>query len=238
MSGAFEMLALASRILARENVTDAFGHVSLRNPDCAEQYLISCSRSPELVAATDIMSLELNGTSAHPDDRRAPVLERFIHGAVYEARPDIHCVVHAHCEELLPFSVTGTELRPLIHMAGALGSRVPLWDSATHFGDTNLLVTDMARGRNLAAALDQHSAILMRGHGVTVVGRSVQEAVLAAIYLKLNARIDLAARTLGVPQYLSPEEAALCTGNLFGPTPLERAWDYYSRRALHLRQPE
>ena len=91
-------LVIANRILANEGVVDAYGHVSIRHPHHPERYLLSWSRSPELVERTDIMAFTLDGNLV--SDGRAPYLERFIHGAIYEAGPDIHAVVHGlieHC---------------------------------------------------------------------------------------------------------------------------------------------
>jgi hypothetical protein len=140
-------LVIANRILASEGVVDAYGHVSMRHPRNPEHYLLACSRSPELVERADIMEFTLDGNPVN-DDGRAPYLERFIHGGIYEARPDIHAVVHAHAEDVLPFSITTTPLRPVIHSGSFMGAHVPVWDIADTFGEqTNLLVTNMPQGR-------------------------------------------------------------------------------------------
>ena len=106
---AMQDLVTANRILAREGVVDAFGHVSMRHPDHPDRYLISCSRSPELVTLDDIMEFTLDGEAL--DDRGLPAYaERFIHGAVYETRSDINSVVHNHSHAVIPFGVTGVSL--------------------------------------------------------------------------------------------------------------------------------
>ena len=225
-----ELLATANRILANENVVDAFGHVSARHPEHPNRFLLSCSRSPELVSAADIMELDFDGRPIGNDPRR-PYLERFIHAAIYAARRDVHAVVHNHAHELIPFGVTGTPLRPLIHVAGALGPQTPIWDIADHFADTSLLVTDMDQARDLAATLGANSAALMRGHGAVVVGGSLRDAVLTAIYLQVNARIDLQARQLGAVKYLSSGEIANSFVNLLGENAATRAWEYFERRS-------
>src|ERR1700684_4105710 len=93
-------LVIANRILANEGVVDAYGHVSMRHPTNPEHFLLSRSRSPELVEEGDILEFPLDGKVVG-DERRPPYLERFIHGGIYEARPEILAVVHSHAEETL-----------------------------------------------------------------------------------------------------------------------------------------
>src|SRR5947207_4174988 len=143
-------LVVANRILAKEDVVDAYGHVSVRNPDNPRHFLLSRSVSPELVERDDIVELGLDGQPVR-EEKRALYWERYIHAAIYEARPDIHSVVHAHAEDILPFGVApATPLRPIIHSGSFIGATVPVWDIADKFGDTNLLVTNIAQGRDLA----------------------------------------------------------------------------------------
>src|SRR5216684_4447909 len=142
-------VVIANRILAHEGVVDAYGHVSVRHPLDPTRYLLSRSRAPELVERGDIVEFDLEGKSVG-GDTRAPYLERFIHGAIYEARPDVQAVVHAHAEEILPFGITDVPLRPVIHSGSFIGRHVPVWDIADNFGDTDLLVRDMSQGRDLA----------------------------------------------------------------------------------------
>lgn len=227
-------VALANRILAREGVVDAFGHVSLRHPDEPGGYLLSCSRSPELVVPGDVMAFTLDGEDAETPTGR-PYLERHIHGAVFEARPDINAVVHNHAYEVLPFSLAGMAMRPALHTAAVIGAEVPVWDIADRFGDTDLLVRNMDHGRDLAAALGDRTAILMRGHGATVAGRTLEEAVVASIYLMVNARIlsDAAALAGGLDEVrlLSAGEVENCRETQFGDVTLGRVWEYLEKRA-------
>src|SRR3989449_2067842 len=160
---AIRNLVVANRILANEGVVDAYGHVSVRHPLHPERYLLSRSRSPELVERGDVMEFMLDGTPVG-GDTRPPYLERFIHGALYEARPEVQAVVHAHAEAVLPFTVSTTPLRPVVHMASFIGARIPGGDIRDSFGDTNLLVGDMAQGRDLARGLGSERVVLMRGH--------------------------------------------------------------------------
>ena len=181
-------LIIANRILAREEVVDAYGHVSVRHPDDPKRFLIARSLAPDLVGPEDIVELDLGGQPVR-DDGRSLYLERFIHAAIFEARPDVMAVVHAHAEDTLPFGIAnGTRLRPVIHSGSFIGSEVPVWDIADSFGDTNLLVTNIEQGRDLAKCLGPSSVALMRGHGFASAARSLIEVVRLSVYLPRNAR--------------------------------------------------
>jgi ribulose-5-phosphate 4-epimerase/fuculose-1-phosphate aldolase len=224
-------LVIANRILSRENVVDAFGHVSVRHPDDPNRYFLSRSRSPELVTFDDIMEFTLKG---EPLDQRGRAIyaERAIHGAMYEARPDVMSVVHNHSFDVIPFGVTGTPIRPLLHTASRLGPDIPLWDIADNFGDaTNLLVTTMEQGHDLAKAVGNRVAALMRGHGCVVVGGSIRDAVISAIYLQVNARLQADAMRMGHVRYLSQGEIEAFTGRQIGDFQGGRAWEYFVARA-------
>src|SRR2546422_9292696 len=206
VKAAIRDLVVANRILANEDVVDAYGHVSLRHPAHAARYLLARSLSPELVERDDIMEFELDGTPV--GDSRQPYLERFIHGAIYEARPDVHAVVHAHAEAALPFTITTTPLQPVIHSVSFIGPHVPVWDISDNFGDTDLLVANMAQGRDLARCLGGDNVTLMRGHGFAAAARSLIEVVRMSVYVPRNARALLAATGLGPVKALSPGEIA------------------------------
>src|SRR5437762_5135143 len=183
-------LVVANRILAHEDVVDAYGHVSVRQPDNPKHFFIARSLAPDLVERDDIVELGLDGEPVRQESR-ALYLERFIHAAIYEARPDIHAVVHAHAEDVLPFGIAqATPLRPVIHSGSFIGAKVPVWDIADKFGDTNLLVTNMDQGRDLAKCLADNNVALMRGHGFASAGRSLIEVVRLSVYLPRNARAD------------------------------------------------
>src|SRR5437899_6504898 len=157
-------LVVANRILAKEDVVDAYGHVSVRNPDNPKHFFLARSLAPELVERDDIVELDLEGAPVGAE-KRALYLERFIHAAIYEARPDVHAVVHAHAEDILPFGIApATPLKPVIHSGSFIGAHVPVWDIADKFGDTDLLVRNMDHGRDLARTLGNNNVALMRGH--------------------------------------------------------------------------
>jgi len=228
-----EELVTGNRILAREGVVDSFGHISVRHPDNPQRYLLSRSRAPDCIEKDDIMEFALDGT---PIDARgrAPYLERYIHGALYEARPDVMSVVHNHSESVIPFGVTAAKIKPIFHMGASIGHEVPVWDSHDHFGDTALLVENMAMGRDLAKLIGSGGTALMRGHGATVAGRNIRHAVYVSVYLEVNARLQKQAMDmvadLGEVKYLHPGEVdkvAERTGS-YG---INRAWENWCRRA-------
>ena len=228
---AFHDLVIANRILAHQGVVDAYGHVSMRHPTNPERFLLSRSRSPELVEERDIMEFTLDGKVVG-DDRRPPYLERFIHGGLYEARPDVNGVVHSHAEETLPFGISETPLKAVIHVASSIGATVPVWDIAEKFGDnTNLLVVNQEQGRDLAKRIAQGRVALMRGHGFAAAGATIQDVVRLSVYLPVNARVMSAAMTMGKFKPLAQGE--LESRGHFNPKAPEsfRAWEYWARRA-------
>ena len=229
LGSVLDELVTANRILAREGVVDSFGHVSVRHLDRTDRYFLSRARAPECIELDDLMEFGLDGTAIDPRGRM-PYAERFIHGAIYEARPGVRAVVHHHSPSVIPFSVTSVPLSPIMHMCAGIGARVSTWDSRTSFGDTNLLVTTVDMGRNLAAALGDGPVILMRGHGAVVAGASIREAVFNSIYLQLNADLQMKARALGDITFLTEGEVAavLTTRTSFT---FERAWERWCRRA-------
>ena len=225
-------LVIANRILAKEDVVDAYGHISVRNPDNPKHFFLSRSLSPELVEPDDIVELGLDGQPVR-DETRPLYLERFIHAAIFESRPDIHAVVHAHAEDTLPFGIAqATALRPVIHSGSFIGANVPVWDIADKFGDTNLLVTNIAQGRDLAKCLGNNSVALMRGHGFASAGRSLIEVVRMSVYLPRNARALIKAKALGGEiKYLRQGEIdARNTG--YSPYSPEtwRAWEFWANK--------
>jgi ribulose-5-phosphate 4-epimerase/fuculose-1-phosphate aldolase len=223
-------LVTANHILAREGVTDALGHVSVRHPDRPDRFFLSCSRSPELVGIDDVMEFDLD---CNPIDQRGRPLyfERPIHGAVYQVRPDVASVVHNHAYEVIPFGLTRRPLRACVHPACGTGLHVPVWDSRTSFGDTDLLITDMERGMDLARGMGQHNAVLLRGHGCVVVGGNLKQAVLNAVYFKINASLVLNSMLLGDEiTYLTEGEIELTKKLVYSDNAVQRMWDYWSRR--------
>jgi ribulose-5-phosphate 4-epimerase/fuculose-1-phosphate aldolase len=225
-------LVSANRVLGHEGILDAYGHVSVRHPHDPGRYLLSRARSPEVVEASDIITYELDGSPVGNSSKAAPYLERFIHGAIYEARPDVSAICHNHAMSILPFGVsTSVQLRGVIHNGRFLGDAVPVWDIAAEFGeDTDLLVRDMTMGRSLAATLGDGSVALMRGHGSVVVTDDVVRLVSMCIGMDRNARVQMDATRLGSYTPLADREMK-AEGYDHGRGGDNRAWEYFKRRA-------
>ena len=122
-----EDLVAANRILVEQGVLDGYGHVSVRHDRDASRYLMSRSIAPELVTVADVLEYDLDSVPVDPRGRTS-YLERFIHGEIYKARPDIMAVVHSHSPSVIPFGATGIPLRPLYHMSAFLVGGAPVFD--------------------------------------------------------------------------------------------------------------
>jgi HCOMODA/2-hydroxy-3-carboxy-muconic semialdehyde decarboxylase len=224
-----EDLVAASRILAREGIVDAFGHVSVRHDRDRNRFLLSRSLAPALVTPEDIIEYDLESNPVNANGR-ALFSERFIHSEIYKARPDVNAVVHAHAPSVVSFSVSTIPLRPIYHMSAFIGEGLPMFDIRQAAGMTDMLVSNGDRGRALAQKLATKTAVLMRGHGVAVVGPSLPFAVGRSIYLELNARIQSQAMSLGGGvTYLDPEEARKVIESGENRS-YERAWELWKRQ--------
>jgi ribulose-5-phosphate 4-epimerase/fuculose-1-phosphate aldolase len=222
-----EDLAAANRILADHGVLDGYGHVSARHNRDRNRYLLSRSLAPALVTADDIMEYDLDSNPVDAQDRVLYV-ERFIHGEIYKARPDVRAVVHHHSPAVIPFGVSAVPLRPLYHMAAFLWEGVPVFEIRDVAGMTDMLVRSPVLGRALAQTLGSKAAALMRGHGAVVVSPSLSGVVGRSIYLQLNAHVQARAIALGGPvTYLDPEEGR--KADLGG---YQRAWELWKRKAM------
>ena len=220
----------ANHILFNEKIVDGFGHVSARDPDNPSQFLLARSMAPALVQASDIMTFDLSGATVGSDDRR-PYLERFIHGAIYSARPDVQSVVHSHSMAVIPFGVAkGRRLRPVSHMGGFLGEGPPVFE-IRHAGgcSTDMLISNAGLGRELAKELAHESVVLMRGHGVTVVGATVRQAVFRAVYTEKSALLLSEALRLGEVEFLTLDEAVAAAHTNDGQ--IDRPWELWKLAA-------
>ena len=227
-------LVIGNRVLSNEGIVDAYGHISVRNPDAPERFFLSRSLAPEFVGLEDMIEFGLDGEAADGDSR-TPYLERFIHSAIYAARPDVMSVVHAHAEDVLPFGISKQPLLPVIHSGAFIGGEVPVWDIAEQFGDaTNLLVTNTAQGEDLAKRLGSSPVALMRGHGFAAAAASIIDVVRMSIYLPRNARALIRGLQMGDVKPLSAGEiGARTSGTGYRPNSPEtwRAWQYWAYRA-------
>ena len=224
-----ELLARANRMIANEGVLDAFGHVTMRHPSNPGRYLMSRSRGPELVEAEDIHEFTLDSEIVTPIQARL-YGERVIHGEIYKARAEVNAVCHHHAASILPFSISGMELKPVYHLGATAGEQAPFWDSRDEFGDTNLIVAKPEEGASLARALGPHWIVLMRRHGATVVGKTLEELAFRTIYTARNAALQMQAHALGHVSSLNAAETALAGEYNLRPGPVARAWEYWSVR--------
>jgi len=220
----------ANRILYDQNVVDGFGHISARHDKDPGRYLLSRSMAPALVTAADIMEFDLE---SNPIDARgrAPYLERFIHGQIYKARPDVMAIVHSHSPSVLPFADTDVKLMPMNHIAGFLGTGAPVFEIRTVAGDaSDMLVRNNDIGQALAQTLGAHPIVLMRGHGSVAAAQSVKHVVFRAIYTEVNAKVEAEALKIGKPSFLNEQEAAAAMKT--NDALVERPWDLWKQEAL------
>ena len=225
-----EDLVVANRVLANHGVLDAFGHVSARSDRHPDRYVLAHFLPPELVNKDDLIEYDCNSNPIAPAPPKQ-YLERYIHGEIYLARPDVMAVVHSHSPSVIPFAASSIPLIPIYHMGGFLGVGAPIFDIAERFGDTDMLVRTSEQGRYLAATLGSSAIALMRGHGFAAVGQSIPEAVYRAIYTELNARLQREAITLGGSvKYLTTGEAEQAdTTNMWG---IEKPWKLWKQKVL------
>jgi ribulose-5-phosphate 4-epimerase/fuculose-1-phosphate aldolase len=193
-----EDLVAAYRILAAHGVIDAYGHVSLRSPHNPQRYYVARSLAPELVTEADLIEYDLDSRPID-DGGRESVRERFIHGEIFKARPEVMAVVHNHSPSVVPFSVTGVPMRAVFHMAAFVGEGLPNFEIRDVRKGTDLLVKDPLLAGALAKTLGAKPAALMRGHGAVVVGENLPRAVGRSIYLELSARLQMQALALAGP---------------------------------------
>jgi len=220
-------LAAASRILAAQGVVDGFGHVSLRHPSAPDRYLMARSIAPALVTPGDIIEYDLDSRPCNANGRGS-FLERFIHGEIYKARPDIRAVVHSHSPSVIPFGLVSVPMRAMFHNAAFIAAGVPVFDIHEKFGATDMLVSDGPKGVALAAALGPRDVAMMRAHGAVACGPTLQTAVFRAVYTEVNARIQHWTNALGSGgpmAALDEEEGRLADGP--NQTAGTRAWDLW-----------
>ena len=215
-----EELVTANHILANEDVLDGYGHVSVRNPANPNHYFLARAGAPSLVTAADITEYDLDSAPVS-NTGSTGYMERFIHGEIYKARPDVMAVVHCHCPEVIPFADTGVPLQPMHHMGFFIGQGVPVFDIKSVAGETDMLIRSPALGKALAQTLGNGTAALMRGHGATIAAPSLHRVVAMSYYLNLNARLQFQAMQLGDRKvtYLDPEESKRAVQDY------ERSWD-------------
>jgi HCOMODA/2-hydroxy-3-carboxy-muconic semialdehyde decarboxylase len=222
-------LVAANRILADQQVVDAFGHVSVRHRSNAQRFLMARSLAPALVTPNDIVEYDLDGNAFGAKPGFTHVLERFIHAEIYRMRPDVNCVVHSHSTALIPFANMQVPLKPMFHLAAFLAPSVPIFEIRDAAGAmTSMLIADSKLGQLLAETLGQNAVVLLRGHGSVAVASSIPLAVFRAVHADINARMQMQALAAGGPiTFLDPEEAAKAAKVIGQSHTL--AWDLWKR---------
>lgn len=226
--GVLEDLAAASRILADQGVFDTAGHVSMRHPHHAERFLMSRSLASALVTADDIMEFTLDCEACEARGRSG-FIERFLHGGIYRARPDVMAVAHGHSPSVIPFGLVDTPMRATYHNAAFLAAGVPVFDIRDTFGATDIVINSADRAAALAETLADKSVVLLRAHGFAAVGPSLQAAVFRAFFTEVSARVQLQTAALGgAMAALDTEEGRMADAiNL---ATHGRAWELWKRR--------
>ena len=210
----------ACRILTREGLVKGFGHVSARVPD-SDLFLLTPRISLALVKEQDLLVLNLKGETVA--GKRSAPFEAPLHAALLAARPELQSVVRIHARTANFFSVTDRKIEPVHNHGSFFSGEVPV------FPKTDLISTPKLGGE-VATALGNRPAILLRGNGQVTVGRSIAEAVIMAIYLEEAAEMLYGALQVGAPTFLSSDESALRKEETLPPVDLERAWNYYKSR--------
>ena len=224
-------LVIANRILANLGIVDAFGDISVRHPSDHGRFFLAGPVSPAFVEVPDIIEFGRDGDPAANSERELP-RERFIHAAVYEARSDVKAVLHAAPEDMLPFGITQTPLRSVIASVGDIGQRVPVWDIAKRSGNaTDLAVSDLEQGRDLARTLGKARVALLRGAGFIVTGRTLNDLVRLSAYIPRNGRAIMEATPLGRIKSISAGETAARLAIDPESNAMRRGWEYWARQA-------
>jgi ribulose-5-phosphate 4-epimerase/fuculose-1-phosphate aldolase len=227
-------LAAINRILGREGILDAYGHVSARHPERADRFFLSRARSPENVEIDDIIEFDFEGRPSDPGVDVPLYLERFIHAALYDARPEVNAVCHSHTLSILPFSIArSVKLTRTVNASKMFGEGVPIWDIADEFGtETDMLVRTIEQGRSLAGTVGVGSLALMRGHGCVVTAAQPRRIINACLSMDRGAKAELSLVSLGGSlRPFTDVELAPRDGLPGGLKEDDRAWEYFVNRA-------
>ena len=209
-------LLTAARILVSQGLADAFAHLSVRLAE-ESRILFMPSKSPALLKEEDLFMLGLEEKASQSS----------IHTAIYRQRRDVGAVIHTHSPKVITLSVLGRTVEPIHNYSAVFYEGVPLYERVGQ-------VENRERAEEIVRALGQGKAMVLKGHGAVVVGHTLQEACLLAIFLEESSRYFLDALTCGEPQKLSSDEAQQVAAHTFKSSSVERGWNHY--KALALRQ--
>ena len=223
-----EDLAAASRILADQGVFDAAGHVSMRHPGHPERFLMSRSLAPQMITADDIMEFDIDSNPIDARGRNA-FIERYLHGEIFRARPDVMAIAHSHSPSTIAFGLSNVPMRAMYHNAAFLAAGVPVFDIRDKFGATDIVISSGEKGAALAKVLADKPVALLRAHGMVATGPSLPVAVFRAIFTVTSASIQHQALALGGPvAALDAEEGRLA--DVVNVQTVGRSWDLWKKR--------
>jgi ribulose-5-phosphate 4-epimerase/fuculose-1-phosphate aldolase len=221
-----EKLITSCHILDHEGVTDGYGHVCVRVPNY-EAFITIANISPGSVTRAHLIMQDFAGN--HLDGATTPPNEWPIHACILKARPEIVSVAHTHSKWSTIFSVLPVKLKPLHHYGKFLSADgPPVYEGVG-------LVRTIERGNELAAALGDGPAVLMRAHGDAVVGESVEQMIERTTRLAMLGEWNHLALLHGQPKYLTAEELAVYNADQRFPM---RGWAYFVSRLNEKREPE
>ncbi len=218
-----QTLVTACHILDREGITDGYGHVSARVPGTTN-FLTIANVSPGLASVDRLILMDCDGK--YLGGAKTPPNEWPIHACVFKARPDVMSVAHTHSIWSTLFSVLPTRMKPLHHYGKFLSADgPPVYQGAG-------LVRTVERGEALAEALGNGPVVLMRAHGDTVVGASIQQTIQRTVRLAMLGELAHLAQLHGEPRYLTTEELDTFSADEQFPA---RGWEYYVSRVENRR---
>lgn len=225
-----EDIVTAYKILVNEGILDSFGHVTARSNKDPNVFLMPQAMPPALVTKADILEVRVSDSQPIDPKGRRVNGERYIHGEIYKARADVKAVIHSHSQAVIPLSLTSIKMKPVVAQAGFLPLETPNFEirNAREPGGRGMQVTDSKRGAALAKTLGPHPVALMRGHGETVVGKTIKQAVVFAVYVDINAKMQTQALNMSknIKRMNTPE---LFTEDEFD---INRPWEHFRQKTL------
>jgi ribulose-5-phosphate 4-epimerase/fuculose-1-phosphate aldolase len=219
-----ERLATAARLLHLEAHLNYSGHISARLPGPEPGLLIHTYDSDRaVVRPEELLRCGLDGRPQPDSPAGRPPLEVFIHTEIYRARPDVQAVLHTHSELSALFTLAETRLQPMKAAAVRWATGIPVHPDPT-------LIRTPRQGRELAATLGQHQAVLLRAHGGAIVAESIEAVFVDAIHFDENARAQLEASALGRLKPLTPGELEALDESAERERHVRKLWSYYVAR--------
>jgi HCOMODA/2-hydroxy-3-carboxy-muconic semialdehyde decarboxylase len=200
----------------------------MRHPGHSGRFLMSRSLAPQLITADDIMDFDLDCNAIDPRGRNG-FIERYLHGEIFKARPDVMAIAHSHSPSTIAFGLSNVPMRAMYHNAAFLAAGVPVFDIRDKFGTSDIVISSAEKGAALAAVLADKPVALLRAHGMVAVGPSLPVAVFRAIFTVTSANIQHQALALGGPvAALDAEEGRLA--DVVNVQTVGRSWDLWKKR--------